>query len=117
METLNDWWEGSLGVEYENTHVLKKRTADVYDPDGEEHKSRLAADLMRGARRGGQSGGGQRGHIRQPELKPTHDDDGWTQKMVDKMFREQRAGVTGKQTAGSQTMFKVCLSAICCSTA
>jgi hypothetical protein len=35
------------------------------------------------------------------------DDDGRTRKLVSKLFAEQRAGNTGKQTAGSQTMFQV----------
>lgn len=39
--------------------------------------------------------------------KIENDDDGRTQTLVSKLFKEQAAGITGKQTAGSQTMFQV----------
>ena len=109
LEELDDWWkEGSLGVEYENTRVWNKRSADVFDPTVDSEHDKLKRDLTVGrsgsavSARGGRDGG----FIRQPVRSFRSDDDGWTQKMVNKLFTEQRAGVVGKQTSGSQTMFQ-----------
>ena len=57
--------------------------------------------------RGGGSAGRGRPYERRPDIKVRADDDGRTEHLVDKLFSETRAGIVGKQTAGSQTMFQV----------
>ena len=113
MENLDDWWSGSIGVDIENERRLQKRTTDDLDPLVVEDKAKLASSLQAGARgasagaRRGGGGDGTRGLIRRPDMSAVADDDGRTRKLVSKLFAEQRAGNTGKQTAGSQTMFQV----------
>ena len=115
MENLNDWWSGSLGEEIENERRMQKRTTDHLDPMLVEDRAKLVADLRTGGRaasaggRGAGDGGNTRGLIRRPDMSvmTVADDDGRTRKLVSKLFAEQRAGNTGKQTAGSQTMFQV----------
>jgi len=55
---------------------------------------------------GGHSGDDTRGLMRRSG-KIGNDDDGRTQTLVSKLFKEQAAGISGKQTAGSQVMFQV----------
>ena len=112
MENLNDWWSGALGEEIENERRMHKRTADSFDPLVFEDKTKLVTDLRTGGR--GASAGARRvtgddtrGLMRRPDMSGIEDDDGRTKKLVSKLFAEQRAGNTGKQTAGSQAMFQV----------
>ena len=63
LEELDDWWkEGSLGVEYENTRVWNKRSADVFDPTVDSEHDKLKRDLTVGrsgsavSARGGRDG-------------------------------------------------------------
>ena len=59
-----------------------------------------------------------RPYERRPDFyAPDTENDGRTLHLVDKLFTESRAGIVGKQTAGSQTMFQVLLSRVvagCC---
>jgi len=106
MEKLNDWWSGALGVDIENQRHSKLSAAseDLVLLEG---KEKLAADFVHtpGGRVGGHSGDDTRGLMRRSG-KIENDDDGRTQTLVSKLFKEQAAGITGKQTAGSQTMFQ-----------
>ena len=46
MEKLNDWWEGSLGVDIENARHSFKRSSDIADPESAADKAKLAYDVL-----------------------------------------------------------------------
>jgi hypothetical protein len=46
MEKLNDWWEGSLGVDIENARHWDKRSSDIADPETAAEKAKMAYDVL-----------------------------------------------------------------------